>query len=302
MYIEKIHTLFHKAPSEIDDVIDYSMQMVSYVNSVINHQLQQERNRLYLISGRIDQQEYIQKIEALNDNRNQAHDKACLACHNINVIAERHHMPKIFDFELEMIKDRNGITKGASQNNHYFVSQFCAQFVNEYYEKGTKEYNVNIMDDIANRDKPYNVKELSKMETVANEWINHLSESKIAPYIEAGQKDIRLQDDVNIHIVKNNMDYSVDVQIAGKGCIDDISPDNAFFFDKNGYGQDVPISVIQEIVLEHGGINHEVTREIAKQEQTVNKEELSFEEKLEQLSQEQDFEDKQPIPQKDMER
>ena len=47
-----------------------------------------ERNRAFLISERIDQTEYIARIERANDERNKAHDKACAACKNINDIAE----------------------------------------------------------------------------------------------------------------------------------------------------------------------------------------------------------------------
>lgn len=108
MYIEKLRSLMEKAPGEAADIAEYAQMLTKYVNTVADQVLATERNRAFLISERIDQTEYIARIERANDERNKAHDKACAACKNINDIAARNGKQKIFDFEpqIETINGR----------------------------------------------------------------------------------------------------------------------------------------------------------------------------------------------------
>ena len=102
MYIEKLRSLMEKAPGEAADIAEYAQMLTKYVNTVADQVLATERNRAFLISERIDQTEYIARIERANDERNKAHDKACAACKNINDIAARNGKQKIFDFEPQI--------------------------------------------------------------------------------------------------------------------------------------------------------------------------------------------------------
>ena len=86
MYIEKLRALMEKVPGEAEDIVQYAQALTKYVNTVADQVLATERNRAFLISERIDQTEYIARIERANDERNKAHDKACAACKNINDI------------------------------------------------------------------------------------------------------------------------------------------------------------------------------------------------------------------------
>lgn len=70
MYIEKLSALMEKVPGSADEIVEYAQTLTKYVNTVANQELAIERNRAFLISERIDQSEYIARIEKANDERN----------------------------------------------------------------------------------------------------------------------------------------------------------------------------------------------------------------------------------------
>lgn len=151
MYIEKLRSLMEKAPGEAADIAEYAQMLTKYVNTVADQVLATERNRAFLISERIDQSEYIARIERTNDERNKAHDKACAACKNINDIAARNGKQKIFDFEpqIENINGRQIFT----QDNHYHVAKFCADLTNELFEQGSLQKSEHLIDEVVEKAK-----------------------------------------------------------------------------------------------------------------------------------------------------
>ena len=151
MYIEKLRSLMEKAPGEAADIAEYAQMLTKYVNTVADQVLATERNRAFLISERIDQTEYIARIERANDERNKAHDKACAACKNINDIAARNGKQKIFDFEpqIETINGRMVFT----QDNHYHVAKFCADLTNELFEQGALQKSEHLIDEVVEKAK-----------------------------------------------------------------------------------------------------------------------------------------------------
>lgn len=269
--------IFEKAPSQAEDVIDNAAILTNYVNTVINHVLRTKQFQAYLATDRIDRDEYLQRTQELNKQRNEAHDKACEACDAINQIAVRAKIKKVFDFELEPMKDERGYFKGYSQNNHHKVSLFCAQFVNEFYQHGTIQYNKMILDQVTEQNKQYPIKDLKKLPETSKEFAESLNEINIKELLNNGQTEFRFKDGISFVGKGNSTEFS---EVKFYGCvsnnIEEIAMENSFYFEKDGRGYDIPISVMEEIALKHGGllsIDQEHTQE-------------SFEDKLNRLEKE----------------
>lgn len=202
MYIEKLRALMEKVPGEAEDIVQYAQALTKYVNTVADQVLATERNRAFLISERIDQTEYIARIERANDERNKAHDKACAACKNINDIAARNGKQKIFDFEpqIETINGRMVFT----QDNHYHVAKFCADLTNELFEQGALQKSEHLIDEVVEKakEKPYPILQTAEMREKITEYenLNKTEELQGMKVIDLSEYDRKTLGDIACYI------------------------------------------------------------------------------------------------------
>lgn len=254
MYIEKIQRLMEKAPGESQDIVDYASYLTKYVNTVAMQELRQDQNRALLVTDRITQEEYISRIERMNEERNNDHDKACAACKNINDIAKRNGLPKIFDFEPQLVQDKTG-RMAYSQDNHHKVAGFCASFINEYYERGALKENQYLIDQVAEKAKetPYKPMNKEAMDRAAKDRKTVDLTDIAEEFMKRKKKGkIELRDGVTIEISTYNKYNEMDVVIKGTNNMGSHIP----YFDKTdkGFeGIEIPQNVIKEIMDAHGG-------------------------------------------------
>lgn len=243
-----------KVPGSADEIVEYAQTLTKYVNTVANQELAIERNRAFLISERIDQSEYIARIEKANDERNKVHDKACAACKNINDIARRNGQQKIFDFEPQMTQE-HGLLK-FSQDNHYRVAKFCADLTNELFEKGTLEKSEHLLDQVVEKAKDKSYPELNKNEMT--EKFNEYASADISEDLQIFMNErktgiVTFRDGCQISLEnptkygEYNIETVGNISLGGASC----------YFDKseNGYiGKEIFKNVVMEISSDHGGV------------------------------------------------
>lgn len=253
MYIEKLRSLMEKAPAEASDIAEYAQMLTKYVNTVADQVLATERNRAFLISERIDQSEYIARIERANDERNKAHDKACAACKNINDIAARNGKQKIFDFEpqIENINGRIVFT----QDNHYLVAKFCADITNELFEQGALQKSEHLIDEVVEKakEKPYPILQATEMREKINEYEAADKTEELQTFMNDRKSgSVKLRDGSVIEISKPNSYGEYDVKTTN---ISDLGSADFYFAKRDNHfiGEEIPKNVIQEIAADHGG-------------------------------------------------
>ena len=253
MYIEKLSALMEKVSGSADEIVEYAQALTKYVNTVADQELAIERNRAFLISERIDRSEYMARIEKANDERNKVHDKACLACKNINDIARRNGQQKIFDFEPQITQEY-GLLK-FSQDNHYHVARFCADLTNELFEKGSLEKSEHLLDQVVEKAKIKTYPALDK-NRMADKFAEYSSadisedlqifmnerKTGVITFRDGCQISLKNPTKYGEYDVETNRNFS----LGGASC----------YFDKgkNGYiGKEIFKNVIMEISNDHGG-------------------------------------------------
>lgn len=272
MYIEQIEKLMERNPQACDDIVEYAAALTRYVNSVADHEFGIMGAGIRLSAGYMEQPDYIACLERLNDQRNRAHDNACRACESLNNMAQRSGLRNIFDFNPQKLPDKTGRIV-YSQENHYQASGFCAEFINESYEKGTLRNQENLFDVVAEHasEEKYNPLTKDTLSHAIQEYkAVGVPEHEVGSLLDSGKPALlQLRDGTCLELQCMNKYKEYDAAVSGsvpKGTA-------GIYFDtqlKNGAsGKEIPRSIIQDVVKEHGGCVLITGRQLAGLEKTM---------------------------------
>lgn len=276
MYREKLDTLFRRLPNRGDEIIENLKGLVKYQNFVIEEQIiiQARNNGVEIPNETIMQKDRQRIVE---------HDKAIDVCVNLNQLANRAHMEKIFDFNPTPVV---GEISRYDKTDHAKVAYYVADFVNEYYNLGIQLERYDKALDSTTYEKinrisekewfgatqnylpeeSYDESRLDNAREIIHNRIEredlHLDTLRDVIDKNPDGVDLVLQNDVSIHIEKNG-DYDVTIETKRpltqtSGILtDEISAGFEKEADNKVKARDILYNQLRSVVKQNGGISHQ---------------------------------------------